>query len=87
MSDIVVDLDYRSYKIIVRNGALESFPSYLDNNLSAKNLVLISHDSVMKYYGFNLKNNLEILGHEVIEIILPDGDDSKDLEISNFDTS
>ena len=83
MSDIVVDLDYRSYKIIVRNGALESFPSYLDNNLSAKNFVLISHNSVMKYYGFNLKNNLEILGHEVIEIILPDGDDSKDLEIYN----
>ena len=37
----------------------------------------------MKLYGSNLKNNLESLGYDIVEIVLPDGDDSKDLEIYN----
>ena len=60
MSDIIVDLDLRSYKIVVKSGALKSFPSYLNPHDNIKNFVLISHDSIMKHHGFNLKNNLEI---------------------------
>ena len=83
MSDITVDLDLRSYKIIVESGALKSFPNYLKHHDNIKNFVLISHDSIMKHHGINLKNNLESLGYKIVEIILPDGDDSKDLEIYN----
>ena len=83
MSDIIVDLNDRSYKIIVENGAINSFSNYLMHNASVKNLVIISHELLMKNYGLKLKNNLENSGYEVIEIILPDGDDSKDLKIYN----
>ena len=83
MSDIIVDLDLRSYKIIVKSGALKSFPSYLEPHDNIKNFVLITHGSIMKLYGSNLKNNLESLGYDIVEIVLPDGDDSKDLEIYN----
>ena len=75
MSDIIVDLNDRSYKIIVENGAINSFSNYLMHNASVKNLVIISHELLMKNYGLKLKNNLENSGYEVIEIILPDGDD------------
>ena len=83
MSDIIVDLNNRSYKIIVENGAINSFSNYLIHNASVKNLVIISHELLMKNYGLKLKNNLENSGYEVVEIILPDGDDSKDLKIYN----
>ena len=83
MSDIIVDLNNRSYKIIVENGAINSFSNYLIHNASVKNLVIISHELLMKNYGLKLKNNLENTGYEFIEIILPDGDDSKDLKIYN----
>ena len=83
MSDIIVDLNNRSYKIIVENGAINSFSNYLMHNASVKNLVIISHELLMKNYGLKLKNNLENSGYEVVEIILPDGDDSKDLKIYN----
>lgn len=83
MSDIIVDLNDRSYKIIVENGAINSFSNYLMHNASVKNLVIISHELLMKNYGLKLKNNLENSGYEVVEIILPDGDDSKDLKIYN----
>lgn len=83
MSDIIVDLNDRSYKIIVENGAINSFSNYLMHNASVKNLVIISHELLMKNYGLKLKNNLENSGYEVVEIILPDGDESKDLKIYN----
>ena len=83
MSDIIVDLNDRSYKIIVENGAINSFSNYLMHNASVKNLVIISHELLMKNYGLKLKNNLENSDYEVVEIILPDGDDSKDLKIYN----
>ena len=83
MSDIIVNLNNRSYKIIVENGAINSFSNYLMHSASVKNLVIISHELLMKNYGLKLKNNLENSGYEVVEIILPDGDDSKDLKIYN----
>ena len=76
MSDIIVDLNDRSYKIIVENGAINSFSNYLMHNASVKNLVIISHELLMKNYGLKLKNNLENSGYEVVEIILPDGDEA-----------
>ncbi len=83
MNDIVVDLDLRSYKIVVKSGSIKLFPDYLKLHDNIKNFVLISHDSIMKHHGFNLKSNLESLSYEIVEIILPDGDDSKDLKVYN----
>tara|TARA_B100001996_G_scaffold103129_2_gene77455 strand:- start:5749 stop:6825 length:1077 start_codon:yes stop_codon:yes gene_type:complete len=81
MSEIIVDLDYNTYKIIVKNGGLDSLVDNLNDHLSVKNLVLISHDSLMKNYGSRLKEGLENIGYKVIDIVLPDGDSSKDIEI------
>ena len=81
MSKITVDLGLKTYNIIVQNGALYSFSDNLHNHLKPKNLVLISHDSLMKNYGITLKNNLENKGYKVIDIALPDGDNSKDIEV------
>jgi len=38
MSEIIVDLDYNTYKIIVKNGGLDSLVDNLNDHLSEKNV-------------------------------------------------
>ena len=81
MSEVIVELGYRTYKIIVKDGSINTLQENLDDHKRIKNLVLISHDSLMRFYGFSIKENLEKIGYKVIDISLPDGDSSKDIEI------
>jgi len=59
MSEVIVELGYRTYKIIVKDGSINTLQENLDDHKRIKNLVLISHDSLMRFYGFSIKENLE----------------------------
>ena len=76
---INVNLDRRSYQIIVKDGALDSLVEHLENN--GEKWILISQDSIMRYHGNKLYDHLLNQGFNISKISIQDGETSKSLEV------
>ncbi|MFA7290697.1 MAG: 3-dehydroquinate synthase [Rhodocyclaceae bacterium] len=87
MQYLTVQLGERSYPILIGGGLLDQ-PELLLPYLQRKKVAIVSNTTVAPLYLDRLRNGLGANGVDVIEAILPDGEQYKDLQTLNriFDT-
>jgi len=78
---IIVELDERSYPIIIAANALADLPSILREQSVAKKLVLITDTRVSSLYGRKVYASLSDAGFEVEYIEIEEGESSKQLSV------
>lgn len=74
-----VDLGDRSYPIYVGQGLLKS-GEQLRRHVKAKKALIVTNTVVAPLYSATVRSALEASGIEVFEIILPDGEEYKNME-------
>jgi 3-dehydroquinate synthase len=77
LSRLDVSLGDRSYPILIGPGLLGDMAT-LRAHLPQPRVALISNDTVWPLYGKALRNMLEAAGIQVLPVILPDGEATKD---------
>lgn len=75
-----VDLGDRSYPIYIGQGLLESGEE-LRRHLKAKKALIITNTLVGPLYSSTVRKSLESAGVEVFEVVLPDGEEYKRMDI------
>ncbi|MGD9581414.1 MAG: iron-containing alcohol dehydrogenase, partial [Vampirovibrionia bacterium] len=70
-----------SYPIFIGTDTLKIAGKYVKEYTSSKKLLLVSNDVVYPLYGEQVKKSLEASNFIVESIILPDGEDYKNLDI------
>jgi 3-dehydroquinate synthase len=79
MSVIKVSLGERSYQIIIGNGLLHEAGSLVRKATKAPKIAVVTNATVEKHYGKTLKNSLEKAGFKTASILIPDGEQYKNL--------
>lgn len=79
MQKIRVELAERSYNIMIGNGILEDTGSTIQKFEFSNKLALISNPTVYDLYGKTVSESLKASGHDLIEVLLPDGEEYKSL--------
>ncbi len=79
MQKIRVELGERSYNIMIGNGVLKDIGSTIRKFGFSNKLALISNPTVYDLYGKTVLESLRASGHELIEVLLPDGEEYKSL--------
>lgn len=97
MDEISVFLGDRTYPIFIGKDFFESIPDYLDRIQFPKRLVLITNTKVEHLYSHKLCHILRANHFSVVEVIIPDGEQYKNLKVlesiydelikNNFDRS
>lgn len=82
MQSLTVQLGERSYSILIGAGLLDQ-PELLLPSLQRKKVVIVSNTTVAPLYLDRLENGLRKNGVEIVESILPDGEQYKDLQTLN----
>ncbi|MBK8524153.1 MAG: 3-dehydroquinate synthase [Betaproteobacteria bacterium] len=87
MQSLTVQLGERSYPILIGSGLLRQ-PELLLPYLPRKKAVIVSNTTIAPLYLDCLAKGLRANGIEVVESVLPDGEQHKDLQTLNqiFDT-
>lgn len=79
---LLVDLQERSYEVIIEKGLINNFAKEIkkiyEKAYSGKKIFIITDENVNKYYGEKIKENLENEGFNVGILSLPPGEKSKD---------
>lgn len=76
MLTINVELKERSYPIYIGKNILTEFSGHFDRHISAKQIAVVSSESIYALYGEKLKVALP-KNTEIITLIVPDGEKSK----------
>ncbi len=79
MNKIRVELGERSYTIATGSGILKDIGKSLERFDFSKKAAIVSNPTVFDLYGMTLASSLSNSGFEIIEIILPDGEEYKNL--------
>ena len=79
MNKIRVELGERSYTIATGSGILKNIGKSLERFDFSKKAAIVSNPTVFNLYGKTLVSSLSTSGFEIIEIILPDGEEYKNL--------
>jgi len=79
MNKIRVELGERSYTIATGSGILKDIGKSLERFDFSKKAAIVSNPTVYDLYGKTLASSLSDSGFEIIEIILPDGEEYKNL--------
>jgi 3-dehydroquinate synthase len=74
-----VELGDRSYPIVIANGTLAGIGSALAESGYHGRLALISNPTVYHLYGNSVAASLQEAGFDVVEILVPDGEEHKSL--------
>ena len=83
LKKLIVDLGERSYPIFIADGALASPELWQDCLVKRGKVVIVTNETVQKWYLDPLKNALKSIGVDALSCILPDGEQYKDLEHFN----
>ena len=83
LKKLIVDLGERSYPIFIADGALASPELWQDCLVKRGKVVIVTNETVQKWYLEPLKNALKSIGVDALSCILPDGEQYKDLEHFN----
>ncbi len=81
MSNIHVDLDDRSYDIVIESGLLRHVGDYLKKVLTGKRLAIISDTTVFELHGVPLLQTLKESGFNCTQHIFEPGEQSKTTEV------
>ena len=75
-----VDLGDRSYPIYIGTGMISSGEE-LRRHVTSKKALIVSNTKVAPLYSESVRKNLEAGGVEVLEVILPDGEEHKNMQV------
>lgn len=78
-----IDIPHKSnvsYPIFIGEKTLNKAGEYVKKYTSSKKLLLVSNDTVYPLYGNKVVENLKASGFEVETVIIPDGEDYKNIE-------
>lgn len=80
MKVIRIDLDERSYDILVGQDLISSVGGFLSRLVSSRTVVVVTHPSINKLYGDTLRAGLEREGFRAITLEAPEGESCKSLQ-------
>ncbi len=81
MKKIKVKLEDRSYDIIIGRGVLGGLTAAIKKLKTSAPIVVVTDTTVSKKAGGALKSALKPLPNELIQVIVPDGEQSKSIEV------
>ncbi len=79
MQKIRVELAERSYNIMIGSGILKDIGKMLEKFEFSRKIALISNPTVYKLYGKTVSDAIKESGYDLIEVIIPDGEEYKSL--------
>lgn len=79
MQTLKVELGERSYPIAIANGTLSGIGNALAGSGYGGRLALISNPTVYHLYGKSVSVSLKAAGFDLVEILVPDGEEHKSL--------
>ena len=79
MQKIRVELGERSYNITIGSGILKDIGRIFEKFEFSKKAALISNPTVYDLYGKTVSESLKASGYDLIEVLLPDGEEYKSL--------
>jgi len=79
MQKIRVELEERSYSIIIGNRVLHDLGEILEEFAFSSKIALISNPTVYQFYGEKISGTLKDAGYDLTEVIIPDGEEYKSL--------
>ncbi len=82
MIDIPVHLASRSYRILVGPGTLAAVGAELARLSLGRKVALVSDPAILKLHGRAVIESLRSAGFELVEILLPEGEQAKTLEVA-----
>lgn len=78
-----IDLDERSYDVIIEKGSISKISNYLKKIKTLPNRgIMITQKKVFNLYGEQVLNDLKQNGYHVDKIFIPDGESAKSLQIA-----
>ncbi|MGL4763008.1 MAG: 3-dehydroquinate synthase [Sarcina sp.] len=77
MKKIRVNLDQRSYDILIENKLRENFPKYIREVYTGNRVAVITDTNLDRLYGEELRENLEKAGFEARFVVIEAGEKSK----------
>ncbi|MGH9339703.1 MAG: 3-dehydroquinate synthase [Acidobacteriota bacterium] len=80
MTTVHVSLGKRSYDIPIASGLLKRLPEILGSQKVGSKIFLVSDTTVFELFGKNLQQELGAAGFQVKEILIPEGEQHKNLE-------
>jgi 3-dehydroquinate synthase len=84
MNSITVKLKERSYQIIINEGIIDNIGNNIKQFSLSPKIALISNPTVFALYGERVIKSLSDAGFDVIEILIPDGEEYKSLHYYGY---
>jgi 3-dehydroquinate synthase len=82
MIEIPVRLGARSYRILVAAGALAAIGPELAGLRPGRKVAVVSDASILRLHGGPALRSLAAAGFEVVEVLVPEGEEAKTLEVA-----
>jgi 3-dehydroquinate synthase len=79
MQKIRVELGERSYSIVIDNGIMDGIGRSLERFEFSRRLALVSNPTVYGLYGSAVAESIKSSGFDLLEVIIPDGEEYKNL--------
>jgi 3-dehydroquinate synthase len=80
MQKIRVELGERSYNILIDSNTLGGLGNVLERFDFGRRIAIVSNPTVFGLYGSTVSDSLRAAGFEPVEIIVPDGEEHKNME-------
>ena len=79
MKNLKIDLNERSYDILISRNILSKVGEFISNILEPSRIIIITHPSVRKLFGDEMESGLVNVGYSPNVIEIPEGETSKSL--------
>lgn len=80
METILVNLKERSYKIIIDTNSIDKLGDEIKHYNFSPKTAIISNPTVFSLYGERVSNSVKNIGLEPVNILIPDGEEYKNLD-------
>src|SRR5262249_37339394 len=82
MTTIPVNLSSRAYRIVVASGGVASVGKELAQLRVGRRAALVSDPAIMELHGAVVRQGLQVAGFEVTDVLLPEGEAAKTLDVA-----
>ncbi|MBF0343965.1 MAG: 3-dehydroquinate synthase [Nitrospirae bacterium] len=84
METVLVSLGKRSYDIVIGQDILDAVGPRLKEYGFSKKIALVSNQTVFNLYGERVMNSVKAAGFDLSHILIPDGEEYKDMQWVNY---